>query len=262
MPDPVTDSASGGNETKIDANDPAIQSLINDAVNTATSGLKSKNEELLSEKKTAKQELDAVNEQLKGYDPKAVKSLLDKMSTDEDTKLIAEGKIDEVISRRTEALTADYDSKLLAATDKNGELSQSLEEMNGRVKSLVVDRFVREAAAEHSMVPSAVEDAISRAGHVFKLNEELQPEARDKNDTIVIGKDGKTPLSVQEWIEGMKDNAPHWFPPQSGAGAHGGNQGASGSFTITKSQAGDARTYQEAKAAAEKAGVPLQIIDG
>jgi hypothetical protein len=262
MVDPNPNPAGGGTETKIDANDPAIQSLISDAVKTATSGLMSKNEELLTEKKTAQQKLEEVNNQWKGYDPDAVRSLLDKMSTDEDTKLIAEGKIDEVISRRTEALSNDYESKLQAAHDQNGALSKSVEEMNGRVKSLVVDRFVREAAAEHSMVPSAVEDAISRAGQVFKLNEELQPEARDSHEAIMIGKDGKTPLSVQEWIEGMKEKAPHWFPSQSGAGAQGGNQGASGSFTITKSQSANARVYQEAKAAAEQAGVPLQIIDG
>ena len=43
----------------------------------------------------------------------------------------------------------------------------------------------------------------------------------------LLGKDARAPLTVTEWLEGMKDKAPHWWPAGSGGGA--GNGGGGGS---------------------------------
>ncbi|MNH16763.1 hypothetical protein D3C79_764120 [compost metagenome] len=47
-----------------------------------------------------------------------MKGLLAKAGQDEETKLIAEGKLDEVISRRTERLRTDLDKQVKAANER------------------------------------------------------------------------------------------------------------------------------------------------
>ena len=75
-----------------------------EALDHAVSGLKTKNSELLGTIKSTKTELDKMKGQFDGLDIEAVKGLLTKVGQDEETKLIAEGKLDEVIARRTERL--------------------------------------------------------------------------------------------------------------------------------------------------------------
>jgi hypothetical protein len=38
------------------------------------------------------------------------------------------------------------------------------------------------------------------------------------------GADGKKPLQPEEWLKGLKEQAPHLFPPSKGGGAGGGGR--------------------------------------
>ena len=89
-------------ENQIDLEDPAVKSAIAEAVEAATLGLKNKNSELLGSLRTTKTELDGFKTQFEGLDINAVKALLTKVGQDEETRLLAEGKLDEVITKRTE----------------------------------------------------------------------------------------------------------------------------------------------------------------
>ena len=42
---------------------------------------------------------------------------------------------------------------------------------------------------------------------------------RDRDGGIEYGKDGKTPKTVQEWLQEQVERKRHWFPPSKGAGA-------------------------------------------
>ena len=75
---------------------PEIQKLIDQQV----AGLKSKNSELLGKVK----EYGEKFKQYEGIDPDAVRSILQRFSDDEEAKLIASGKIDEVLTKRTERM--------------------------------------------------------------------------------------------------------------------------------------------------------------
>lgn len=94
---------SGGGGTEIT---PEIQKLIDDQVAAQVTGLKTKNSELLG---TIKQQKDNLS-RYEGIDPDAVRGILQRFSDDEEAKLIAAGKIDEVLDKRTERLRADVDT--------------------------------------------------------------------------------------------------------------------------------------------------------
>lgn len=259
MPDPVDPEAAGGGETET-PNSPEVKSLIDNAVKEATSGLAKNRDEVLAEKKQLQEQFQQLQEQWKGLDPEQVRTIMQRLEGDEETKLLAEGKTDEVIERRTQRLKADYEKQIQSASEKAQTLEQAVTERDERIKGLMIEGSLRQAASELGVVPSAVEDALTRAKTVFNFDEEGNLVATE-NGTTMYGKDGKTPISPAEWLETMKEKAPHWFPAPSGGGASGGGRGRGGAMTIARSQARDAVAYRTAKERADKAGVPLQIVD-
>lgn len=72
---------------------------------------------------------------------------------------------------------------------------------------------------------------------MFALDESGQAVQRDAEGNLVIGKDGKTPYSPAEWLESMRETAPHWFPAgASGSGSGGGAKGGGAGPAKVRSQ--------------------------
>lgn len=216
------------NEPKIDLTNPDVKKLVDDAVAAATSGLRENKEAILAEKREAKAALDAVNKTWEGLDPEIVHAIMNRMANDDETRLIGEGKVDEVIERRTKKLRQDLDKQVEALTMKLGETEQALQARTAKISELIVGRGVRDAAVKLGVQPTSLEDIELRARNVFSVSDEFDIEARDRDGAVVIGKDGKGSLQPAEWLEGMRENAPHWWPPSNGGGASGGRKPGSG----------------------------------
>lgn len=252
----------GGTPPVIDASNPEVKALLDAAVAEATKGLTTNRDTILNEKKELQKQFDQMKEEWSGLDPNVVKNLVARFNTDEETKLIAEGKFDEVLDKRTGAMKKDFESKLTAAQQRAAELEEGLGQRDQKIKGLMVEGSIRQAAAELGLVPSAFEDAVTRAKSVFSVDDEGRLIARDGDGVVQMSRNGKDPLPVSEWLEAMKEAAPHWFPGPSGAGAGGGKGGGGKGHTITRSQSLDPAAYRAAKEAASKAGVDLQIVEG
>ena len=196
---------------------PEIQALIDQQV----AGLKSKNSELLASLRTTKTELDGFKTQFEGLDINAVKALLTKVGQDEETRLLAEGKLDEVITKRTERLRTDYDTKLAAEKTR----ADKAEAFAAKYSDKVLADSIRAAAIKAGALPEAAEDIILRARGTFKLSEDGEAIATDRDGEVVYGKDGKTPLSPLEWAESLRETATHLWPRAQGAGQTGDNGG-------------------------------------
>ena len=256
------ENGAGDGAGTISLDTPGVRELLDQAVAAAVEPLKANRDTILNESKGFKAKLAEMEKTWGGLDPTNVKALMDRMSNDEETKLIAEGKIDEVISKRTGALKSDYETRLEAATGKLGEYEGGIKERDARIAQLTVGGEIAKAAQVLGVHPTAISDAEVRAMQVFKLNDKFQPEPRDANGTLLLGKNGKDPLTVAEWLEGMRKDAPHWFPGSSGTGSTGGQGGQGGAaFTISRADARDPAKYRQAKEAATKAGKELQMTD-
>ncbi len=174
-------------------------------------------------KRLADQRIAEALKPFEGIDPVKVHEMMAKLGNDEEATLIAAGKLDEVISRRMKKLT-DAQQKLV---DEAAERESGALEVASTFMERVLDNHVRAAAAKAGLHPSAIEDALLRARAIFSLNDEGEAVqlSDDDGETPVLGKDGKTPFSPAEWLEGMKETAPHWFPASaSGGGASGGGR--------------------------------------
>ncbi|MHA3905153.1 hypothetical protein ACTPOE_16735 [Castellaniella sp. WN] len=203
-------------EEKAAALKTALTAKGKDAIDAAVAGLKSKNSELLGNLKTQKSELDSLKGQFDGLDIEAVKGLLKKAGEDEETRLIAEGKIEDVLAKRTERLRADLDKQLKTEKER-ADKSQAFAD---RFREKVLSDSIREAATKAGALPEATDDIILRARSTFRLNDDGEPVAMN-GEEVVFGKDGKTPLSPLEWAESLKEAAPHLWPRAVGAGQTG-----------------------------------------
>ncbi len=190
---------------------PEIQAIIDSRINESVIGLKTKNSELLGKLKEQGENLKRFD----GIDPDAVKTILQRFSDDEEAKLIAAGKIDEVLDKRTERLRGDVDKKLKAANDR----AEKAESFAKKFSDRVLGDSIRSAALKAGALPGAADDIILRAKSLFTVNEEGEAVAVDKDGTALLGKDGKTPLLPGEWVETLKDVAPHLWPQAQGTGA-------------------------------------------
>lgn len=216
----------GGDPPEINLEDPKVVAAIQAAVTEATAGLKTNKEEILTEKRALAQKLKDLEAKWGNLDPEAVKTLMARFENDEEAKLIADGKVDEVIENRTQRVVEQSKADVLAAQTVAEERGTENTVLKARIKRLILDRAVQEAANEAGILPSAVTDATSRAHQLFQVGEDDTPVALD-GDTIVRGKDGKTALTVVEWLTGMQKSASHWWAPSSGGGGQGSGDGKS-----------------------------------
>lgn len=203
----------GGNANTIDLSHPDVQKAINEA----TAGLKTKQEELLGKIKGYQQTLKGY----KGKSPEEIQAILDGVQDAEEKDLIAQGKFDEVFSRRTERMASAHQSTVQ-------EFETKLAEANGRIEKLsanTVASAVKSAAAEAGALPQALNDFVSRAHNVFALNDNFEVVAVDKEGNILLDSDGKTPLSPLAWAKALKSEAPHLFAIGNGGGSQGGQGG-------------------------------------
>jgi hypothetical protein len=200
----------------------ALQTRIDAAVEQATSGLKKNKDEILNEKR----ELAAALQTLQGQvgelgDLESVKKILSRIESDEDARLISEGKIDEVVAKRVERAVLDANKRADALEAKLAEATQTIGTQGGTINKLVVETALQNEAVKLGVQPSAVDDFVRRGLSVFSASEDLQPVALDSEKSPILGADAKTPLTITEWGEDLKTTAGHLWPPSSGGGAGG-----------------------------------------
>lgn len=190
---------------------------ISDAVEKEVAGLKAKNAELLGKLKESSEAMKAFD----GVDPAKYKAIMQRLEGDEETQMIAKGDINGIVERRTAKHREALERKVHEAEQKAMAEAKKAE----RFASRVLEAQVREAASKAGMFPYAVDDALFRARDIFSLDESGKA-VQMREGTMVLGKDGKTPYSPAEWLDSMKETAPHWFPASgSGTGSPAGGRG-------------------------------------
>ena len=200
-----------------------IDAAVSKAVNDTASKLSSKNTELLNSLKSTKEQLKA----WEGLDPAAVRGVLSHFENDQDLKDIAEGKTNEVISRRVEKAEAQYKTQISTLANERDALADNYSKANQKIADLLINGSATALFASKGGDPEAVEDMQLRAKNTWKI-EDGEAVMRDTNGQLVLGKNG--PLSMEEWMDSLVTKAPHLFKASNGSDGHGnrGNTGNNG----------------------------------
>lgn len=196
-----------------------ITSGVDLKINEAIDGLRTKNQELLDEKKQIQKTLKNFD----NIDPTAAREALKFLEENEDAQLIKDGKINDLLDKRTSQLKSDHEAALNELMMKFDTEKSTNASYKALFESKVIDDSLREAAILAKVRPEAISDVLLRGRDVFSLGPDKSVEARE-GDKLRKTEDGRV-LTPTLYIESLKKVSPHYWPNSEGAGAHGGLTG-------------------------------------
>lgn len=182
----------------------------------------------LDEFRTNNIELKRQIEQFKDVDPKRYKELVDQFNKLNEKKLIDAGEVDKVVEQRVTALRTEMEKTVK-------DLTESRDGLSNRLASVLIDSTVKSAAIAVGAVPTAVDDVVLRAKALFTLKDG-EVVAMNSKGEVIYGKDGTTPLGIDEWVKTLKTMAPHLFAGMQGGGAGGSGHGGKDTSKMTPTQ--------------------------
>lgn len=159
-------------------------------------------------------QLQQALDKLKDVDPVKYKELIELDTAVKEGKLIKEGKLEEVVNLRVGAMKKEFETQ-------NALLTEQLKKSNGTLGVVLIDNAVKTVAIKAGAAPTAVDDMVLRARGTYVVENGI-PTPKNEKGEIIFGKDGKTPMPMEEWVTGLKEVAPHLFLGASGGGAGGG----------------------------------------
>jgi hypothetical protein len=237
---------------EIDFENPEVQQAVQAKINEATQGLANKNAELLgkiNESKSKMEEMQANMKKFEGIDMEEVTKMQKLFEESEEARMIKDGRLDEVIQRKTEAKIKDATTRAEQLAQEREQLFEQNNSLKAKYDNLVVSQRVSAAAAQAGIVPEAIEDVLSRASRTFKVGEDGNLEARDGSGKLLVNKKGEN-LTPAEWVKNLKEVAPHYFP-QSQSGGHNYTPSQAEASLLDVAKSGDMAAYRKARAKAK-----------
>lgn len=226
----------------IDLKDPAVKEAIAAAVASEVEGLKNNRDIILQEKKDLATKLD----KYKDIDPDKVHALLEKIGQSEDAQLIADGKLDELIDKRTSTIREAAETQIAELTGELSNMSGKYDTVNTKYNRTQVDRALQEAAVAAGIRSEAISDVLLRGSSVFTLGEDGTIEARDSKGELRKDAEGII-LDPTKYIAGLRKTAPHYWPDSSGSGVtgQGGSAGDLQARIDAAAKSGDMTQYRK-----------------
>ena len=164
-------------------------------------------------------------------------------------ELLSEGKIDELLAQRTEAMRQSYEEKL-------GEITRSHSEAEKTLDVHIVENQIRDAAIKAQAKNDRAVDHIIRAVRPHVQRDGTQAVRVDGSGNTVMAEDGKPPQGILDLVAEMKISDAFLFAESSGSGANGGGvtNSGTGKQRIRRSEIGK---YINEVAAGE-----VEIVEG
>jgi hypothetical protein len=192
-----------------------------------------------------------------------LQKLKGQLEKDEVFNLMSKGDLDAARAKIIERNNADWTKKYQGLESKLNQEAESKKSLEQRLTQLVVHGEIQRAATG-MLTPSAVADAVLLGSQYWGVGDDGKtPVMRNEAGELQIGKDGK-PLGVQEWLSGLADDRPHWFPGSTGGGTNGGRPNGANRqpYQLTREEAKDTSIARKAFDAAKEAGkAGIEFVD-
>ena len=189
---------------------------------------KAKADELRTHNIELRKQVEDLTARFDGIDPEEVRRLATEKRQLEEEKQLKAGELDKVVENRIKGLKSDWDKQVTALTGERDSLT-------ARLTAIQIDQDVLTVATKRGLRPTAIPDITARARTVFKLVNGAPRAFEADGQTVRYGKDGVTPMTLEEWVDAQVADAPHLFESNAGGGAAGnGAGGAAGSSRSVK----------------------------
>ena len=183
---------------------------------------KAKLDEFRSNNLTLQKQLAELTQRFEGIEPDQVKALMAEKQKLEEAKHLKEGEVEKLLESRTRSLKSDLEKQITG-------LATERDSLTARLVEIEINQGVTMAATKRGLRPSAIPDAVARARKVFQLVSGVPTAFEPDGKTVRYVRYGVTPLTLDEWAEGLTTEAPHLFESSAGGGAVGNNSGGVGS---------------------------------
>src|SRR5512137_2545147 len=173
---------------------------------------KGKHDEFRAANVALKKELEEQKKRFEGIDPDEVRKLSEEKRQLEETQQLKLGEVEKVLENRLKTARADWDKQFSAVAAERDAL-------NGRLTAIQIDQGVITVATKKGLRPTAIPDITARARNVFRLEKGVPTAFESDGKTVRVGKDGITPMNLEEWVDLQVAEAPHLFESNAGGGA-------------------------------------------
>jgi len=116
-------------------------------------------------------ELGKMEKTLGGVDLEEYKALKAEKQKLADQELIEAGKLDELLTQRTERLRTDYEAKFEAMQREAQDAIGKASEYENQFNTMIVENQLKDAALRNGVRPEAIEDVLYRGKRVWKRTE-------------------------------------------------------------------------------------------
>jgi hypothetical protein len=192
-----------------------IQKAIQAAVDQAVAGLKNKNAELLGEVKTAKESL----RQWEGFDPETVRKIVTQFENDDEQKLIAAGKVNEVIEKRTRDTVTRSQAQVEKETRAREEATKRADDLQAKYHAAVIDNTVAQLVS--GLADGALAPVQLFARQWFSIDEDGQVKPTSKAPLWPAAE----PLTIDKLKEYLQATNSFYFKQPTGGGTVAGKTG-------------------------------------
>ena len=180
---------------------------------------KAKADEMRSHNVELRKKLEELEVRFNGIDPEQVRQLSAEKERLEEEQRLKEGKFQEVLETRLKNAKGEWDKERKALTEDRDTLTS-------RLTAIQIDQGVTTAATKRGLRPTAIPDITSRARLVFRLVTGVPRAFEADGTTVRYGKDGVSPMTLEEWVDAQVSDAPHLFESNAGGGAASNGGGA------------------------------------
>jgi hypothetical protein len=160
-----------------------------------------------------------------GIDPEQVRKLAEEKQRLEEAQQLKVGEVDKVVEGRLKTAKTEWDKQFAAVTGERDSL-------NARLTAIQIDQGVTTTATKRGLRPTAIPDITARARTVFRLVDGAPRAYEADGQTVRVGKDGMTPMTLDEWVEQQVADAPHLFESNAGGGAASNGSGGVGNRSV------------------------------
>jgi hypothetical protein len=195
---------------------------------------KSKLDEIRTSNAALSKERDELAKRFEGIDADEARTLLAEKQKREEEKLLKGGddtaaseeaqrqereRIEKVIESRIKGVKGELEKQV-------GALTVERDALTARLTAVQIDQGVITVATKRGLRPTAIADITSRARSVFKLVNGVPAAFETDGKSLRYGRDGLSPMTLEEWVDTQVAEAPHLFEANSGGGASGQAGGA------------------------------------
>lgn len=169
-------------------------------------------------------------ERYKDVDPDDYRKIKEQSQLQKDKELIDKGKIDELIGEHTKRMKADYENQVIALQKQVESGKGKFVELMDALKREKIDNQVQLYVNKLGIpiAGGAMFDVINRARQVFSMDDDFNAVALDTNGGKIPGRDGITPLTIEEWSKSLPTDYPYYFQVSEGMNSIGSRSSHSG----------------------------------